>query len=251
VRKKLTMFQGRTMIKRTFLAAIFLTLFACGNHGGYEPDEQPSSSSVEITFEDIQYWVGKGENRAMLIIQWNDNKSPGALAYGYRWDKDETKKGYNMINDIAKEDERLFYLRFWSGDYLGYAIAGIGFDISGNAKIGNGTSCEPPVDGSVNAERYDFDNWKLCDGFDARWGAGWYDGYWSYWVADNPEDRWVYSGLGASSRELTNNSIDAWYFDLDMNDPDVSTYHRCMMTPGNCDGRTFFSDIAPAIPQNH
>jgi len=202
-----------------------------------------SKSVKNFTFEDIKYWVGEGDNRAMLVVQWNDKKSPGTLAWGYRWNG--TKYGYDMINDIAKADKRFFHLRFWSGSYLGYAVAGIGFDVSGNAKISNGGSCQSPVDGSVNADSYDFDDWKLCAGVDERWGAGWYDAYWSYWVADDIKSKWEYSGLGASSRVLKDNSVDAWYFDLDMNDPDKSTFYRCMEEPDNCDGRNFFGAITP------
>ena len=195
-----------------------------------------------FTFEDIEYWVGTGSNKAMLIVQWNDKKSPGALAWGYRWNG--TKYGYDMISDIAKTDKRFFHLRFGAG-YLGYAIAGIGFDVNDDAKISNGGSCQSPVDGSVDADRYDFDDWKLCAGVDVRWSAGWYEAYWSYWVADDIKGKWEYSGLGASSRVLKDNSVDAWYFDLDMNDPDKSTFYRCMEEPDNCDGRNFFGAITP------
>jgi hypothetical protein len=201
-----------------------------------------SKSVKNFTFEDIKYWVGEGNNKAMLVIQWNDKKSPAALVWGYRWNG--TKYGYDMIDDIAKADERFFHLRFGAG-YLGYAIAGIGFDISGDAKISNGGSCQSPVDGSVDADKYDFDYWKLCAGTSARWSAGWYEAYWSYWVSDNIKGKWEYSGLGASSRVLTNNSVDAWYFDLDMNDPEISTFYRCMEEPDNCDGRNFFGAITP------
>ncbi|GBU25668.1 hypothetical protein R83H12_02323 [Fibrobacteria bacterium R8-3-H12] len=255
------------MSKRIFFfAALVLSLSACGEPSDIASNAidssssatQPSSSfslappssssslappsSTSFSFDDIQYWVGTGSNRAMLIIQWNDDETPAALAWGYRWNG--TAHGYDMIDSIAKADKRLFYLRFWSG-YLGYAVAGIGFDVGGDAKVSNGGSCQSPVDGSVDADKYDFDAWKLCDGTDARWAAGWYEAYWSYWVADNIEDKWEYSGLGASSRILTNNSVDAWYFDLDLNDPENSTYYRCMEEPDNCDGKKFFGTITP------
>jgi hypothetical protein len=179
----------------------------------------------------------------MLIIQWNDGRKPDALAYGYKWTEEETKKGYDMINDIVRADKRLFFLKL-SGTAYGAAIGGFGFDIGGDAKVSKGGPCQPPVNGSVDTDGYDFDYWKLCESTNARWGAGWYEAYWSYWVSDDIDSKWEYSGLGASSRVLTNNSVDAWYLDLDLNDPDKSTFHRCMAEPDNCDGRNFFGTIA-------
>jgi len=237
------------MIRFMLFGILALTLFACSSgtdDHSEDPIKDSCPSSAEITFDSIQYWVGEGENRAMLIIQWNDDKCPSALAWGYRWGVEETKKGDDMINDIARADKRIFFIKYDSGSGFGHAIAGIGFDVDGSAKISNGSSCKAPVDGVVYTDAYDFDDWKLCAGTNARWGSGWFEAYWSYWVADNIEDKWMYSGLGASSRVLTNNSIDAWYFDVNMNDPKTST-RECMEKPESdkCIGKKKFNDIVP------
>jgi hypothetical protein len=239
------------MTKRTlFLFAVALMLLACSGSDEHEDSSSSStpSSSSTLASDDIQYWVGEGENRAMLILQWNDEKSPDALAWGYRWNAGETKYGYDMINDIAKADKRLFYIKIFDLG-MGYAIGGLGFDASSdnNIQLNNGGPCESPIGGSVDADGYDFDDWVLCDDTNARWQAGWYVGYWSYWVSDN-DSKWEYSGLGASSRELMNNSVDAWYFDINLNDPELSTYYRCMAEPDNCDGRDFFGTIISVMP---
>jgi hypothetical protein len=214
--------------------AMALTI-SCSEESSNSPNEYPSSSS-DFTFDSIQYWVGEGENRAMLIIQWNDGKEPAALAWGYKWNG--TKYGIDMLMDIAKADEKFFLLVF-SDFAFGYALGGIGYDIKGNNSIQlkneTGTP-QTPVDGLVETNVYDFDDWTCTDDT-AHWKAGWYAGYWSYWVADNISSKWEYSGLGASSRELTNNSVDAWDFDNDM-----SSFYRCM---GNedCSGRDYFGNI--------
>ncbi|MCL1966519.1 MAG: fibrobacter succinogenes major paralogous domain-containing protein, partial [Fibromonadales bacterium] len=165
----------------------------------------------EFTFADIQYWIGTGENEAMLIIQWNDGKTPEALAWGYKWEeKDGPKYGIDVINDIASVDERLFYLRHNTGVW-GFDIGGLGFNASGEAKIGkNEETCQSPVDGSVQTNSYDYDSWVICNGADARWYAGWTNGYWSYWTSENDASKLGYSSVGASSRVLKNKSIDAW-----------------------------------------
>jgi uncharacterized protein (TIGR02145 family) len=174
----------------------------------YNSNSSSDYAPIEIsnfTFSDIQYWVGSGTDSAMLIIQWNDGKKPEALAYGYRWEAGQRKSGNDMIIDIAKADKRFFYLKY-SG-----VIGGIGFNASGEAKIGiDGGSCQSPADGSVETHIYNFDSWKICNDADARWFAGWYDGYWGYYTSENANRVLNYSEVEASSRVLKNKSIDAW-----------------------------------------
>ena len=43
--------------------------------------------AAPFTFEDIEYWVGSGANRAALVIDWDDNSiETPALAWGFCWD---------------------------------------------------------------------------------------------------------------------------------------------------------------------
>ena len=37
-----------------------------------------------VSFSDINYWIGEGNVEAMLVIAWNDGKTPEALAWGDR-----------------------------------------------------------------------------------------------------------------------------------------------------------------------
>ena len=60
------------------------------------------------TFDDIDFWVGEGENRAALVIRWNDGKKPDGLVWGYRWDGNAT--GADMLEAIATSDPRLTIL---------------------------------------------------------------------------------------------------------------------------------------------
>jgi hypothetical protein len=204
----------------------------------------PAIPAANFTFDNIQYWVGSGSNQAMFIAFWDDGKEPAALAWGYKWDG--TKYGIDMVSEIAKTDNRFFLLTHSTGP-MGNTIAGLGFDINGNKPIylSNGGEPQAPVNGIVYTSSYDYDDW-FCSDNAAHWASGWYTkGYWSYWVADDINDKWEYSNLGASSRELTNNSVDAWYFDIHAFTGDgKSTFERCM---GNedCDGKEFFGNITP------
>lgn len=78
----------KTMMKKTLMAAL---AFAAAAWNG--------NAQLVGSFDDIEYWVGEGSNRAALVIQWNDDISPGALAWGYRWSGNAT--GIEMINAIA------------------------------------------------------------------------------------------------------------------------------------------------------
>lgn len=37
-----------------------------------------------VSFSDINYWIGEGNVEVMLVIAWNDGKTPETLAWGYK-----------------------------------------------------------------------------------------------------------------------------------------------------------------------
>ena len=62
---------------------------------------------------------------------------------------------------------------------------------------------------------YDYDWWKAdSSSSDMRWNAGWYAGYWSYWLGSKESDssEYSYSGLGMTSVKLKNGDVNAWKF---------------------------------------
>ncbi|MDN3695156.1 DUF5074 domain-containing protein [Chryseobacterium tructae] len=169
--------------------------------------------TTNISFSDIQYWVGTGSNQAAFVVQWNDSKNPDALVWGFKWDGNAT--GEDMLKAIAKADKRFFTL-LYQGTQFGTAVGGLGFDLNGqdsNALIKSGNATYPlyPVNGIVNTTAYDFDDYVAKDVND-HWTSAWYNGYWSYWVKDPTDPDFGYSGLGASSRVLQNGSWDVWNF---------------------------------------
>ena len=84
---------------------ILLFLFAfCTLMGAVKAQEDAT-----ISPDEIQYWVGEGENEAILIVQWCDPEI--ALAWGYRFEGDEVTV-QTMMDEIANADERFSY----SGD---------------------------------------------------------------------------------------------------------------------------------------
>lgn len=64
---------------------------------------EPVPVEATIAASDILYWVGEGQNQAIMAINWPDT----ALAWGYRFDGNKTVA--NMVNDITAADPRLSY----------------------------------------------------------------------------------------------------------------------------------------------
>lgn len=172
-----------------------------------------NNTTTTISFSDVQYWVGTGSNQAAFVVQWNDSKNPDALVWGFKWDGNAT--GEDMLKAIAKADHR-FYTLLYQGTQFGTAIGGIGFDLNGQnsralIKGGNATYPLYPLDGIVNTTAYDFDEYVAQDTND-HWNAGWYNGFWSYWVKDPTDADFGFSGVGATSRVLQNGSWDVWNY---------------------------------------
>ena len=80
---------------------ILLILFAfCTLMGAVMAQEDAT-----ISADQIQYWIGEGENEAILIVQWCDPEI--AFAWGYRFDGEVNVQ--TMLDDIAAEDSRFSY----------------------------------------------------------------------------------------------------------------------------------------------
>ncbi|MDD4514362.1 Ig-like domain-containing protein [Massilibacteroides sp.] len=167
-------------------------------------------SNDGFTFDDVKFWVGEGENKALLVIDWYLDGSQ-TLVWGYKWDG--TAYGIDMVLAIAAADPRFTFLTHATGP-MGNTIAGFGYDVDGEGSqclYYDGDTDNPicPENGTVTTNAYNYDSWTTSDPAD-YWRSGWYEGYWSYQVKDNLEDDFAYSGLGASSRELQNGSVDGW-----------------------------------------
>lgn len=159
-----------------------------------------------VSFDDIQYWVGAGSNRAGFIIDWNDGKTPESLVWGYRWDG--TKKGEDMLRDIVAADVRLFAHLSGSGGY-GAALYGLGYDLDNDGVFGVSPALAFDAGGLSSGNSNDS---RVPTDGDDHWKEGWMSaGYWSYWLGGNGDSpSWGFSGTGMSGRTLTNNCWDGW-----------------------------------------
>lgn len=87
-----------------------------------------------------------------------------------------------------------------------------------NAKV-NGVIEHPLNARKYGYPAYDYDYWLPDSEAKAdpkmHWQSGWYEGYWSYWVGSVGQDL-SYSGLGMSSAQIYDGSINLWNYNPDM-----------------------------------
>jgi uncharacterized protein YjdB len=184
--------------------------------------KQLRATANVFTFDDILVWAGEGSSRAALAVQWNDPRETNAMVWGYQFDG--AKYGVDILMAVAKVDPRFHPFMDATTSGYGSAIAGIGYDANGDGvffvknKV-TGESIYPDENGILPhpVPTYDYDNYVVGDPED-YWQAGWYQGYWSYWLSTDGND-WSYSGLGASSRKLTDGSWDGWNYAVNMVNP--------------------------------
>lgn len=159
-----------------------------------------------VDFSKIQRWVGEGENKAALVIQWNDDKDDNRmLVWGYRWKAGESKTGADMVLDIAKADPSLTVCASTAG--YGLYITGFGYDINQDGTVcflDNSDNMTYPRRGRIGGGTPidDEDHWQ--NGFSTS-------GYFAYGLGTVGSD-YKYSGVGCSNRKLTDKCVDLWTY---------------------------------------
>jgi hypothetical protein len=170
-----------------------------------------ASSAVgqSFNFDDIQYWVGNGSNRAALVIDWGDESTqPPALVWGYRWNG--TAHGSDMFTALVAADQRLFAKLGASPSNR--ALYGVGYDANGNGQFGidddtvfdsQGFAYTDPADLAISTDSADY------------YSEGWFTGFWHYGIAaNNPYNggSWSDVASGMAGRVLTDGAWDSWTF---------------------------------------
>jgi hypothetical protein len=199
-----------------------LTLFSIGT---------PRAHAVVTGFGDLGLWTGTGPNQSGLVIQWNDSKSPSALAWGFNWTSAGTVN--DMLLAVLSADVRLF-VRGDSGTSFGPGYFGFGYNDSGNFSVTgavdqfgaavapvfvgglsdmntNPATTQAPTTSASAAPSNPLD----------RYVEGWNDnGYWELFTGTGPAypGTWTSSVVGVGGEPLTNNG---WYT-LSLSNPDFS-----------------------------
>lgn len=88
------------------------------------PAEAPITNESPISFEEINYWIGQGNQAALLIIDWNDDSNNPSLAWGYRFNSGDSASGASILEAISAVDNRLDVEMTSMLDEITYSIDG-------------------------------------------------------------------------------------------------------------------------------
>lgn len=182
------------------------------------------------TIDDIQFWVGKGDSRSVLGVQWVDGGVADEptqddvhfLAWGFHHNSDAEATGENMLLAIAKADPRLFVVLGPGLNENGFSVFGFGYDGNDDGEF---SICNKEK--GIKYTSVDFsdgvlilDNEDIIDGFSTTndadyWQGGWKKRYNTYYLSGNETENalsaeFTYSQIGITIRMLANNSWDAW-----------------------------------------
>lgn len=171
----------------------------------------------KFTLDSIKFWVGEGENRAALVVDWYDNKG-SAMVWGFRWHKDSMATGEKMVRAVAAADP-YFSALIMGGTTYGSVVGGFGYNLTKTGSLclkynndANDLRC-PNEDGLIFTSAYDFDNFNYLVDETNRWTSAWTkNGYWSYNLKGEGSGEFTYSSVGATTRQLNDGDWDGWGF---------------------------------------
>lgn len=200
----------------------------------------PAAAGLVSSFDDVDFWVGTGSNRAAVAIDWDKNSTTTpALVWGFRWDGAAT--GQTMLNAIVAADPRLFAKSEGHGS-LGSAIYGLGYDDGdGEFALDDDTAFDE-LGFSVSAGPAD-----LAMPLDAGdlYREGWFTGYWHYGASlGNPYDggSWKSSQVGMTGRTLKDGDWDSWVYTESFSAIPFAENPVAALPPANGDNADFNSD---------
>jgi len=137
-----------------------------------------SSTLLSISFDDIEVWIGEGENQAGLIIDWEDEFAPTTLAWGYRWDG--VKSGQEMLMEVMAAAPRF----------------------SGNGELPEFMTYDLNNDGTIDTNDHNA-NGDMSAG-----------NFWAYYTSANGSD-WNFATTNHAGRTLVDGEWDGWLFIAD------------------------------------
>lgn len=214
---------------RTIVACVFASM---ASHAAATP----------FTFDDIEFWIGTGANRAAIAIDWFENSTdPPALVWGYRWDGMAT--GRDMLMAVVAADERLF-AKFGNTQANPVRLYGIGYDVDADGDFGACRTFGDELDCTEFDEAgfaYSGEIFIAATATDAgdlyREGWAFGTGFWHYGVpatpGTNPYDggAWMDIQEGMATRQLVDGDWDSWAFQLSTIPPFTSYAENPVAAP--------------------
>jgi uncharacterized protein (TIGR03382 family) len=213
---------GENLMKRFYVLALTVALlFVLGS---------VSSFASPMTFDDIEYWVGTGQNRAALVIDWNDDITPECLVWGYRWDG--TATGQDMFQAVIGDVET-----FYNTGSLKETTYGADARLSAKTTYYDGYG--------LLVEEIGYSDTALSHFGKADWAG---TGYWWMYVISTDGQAWGESGFGMTGRTLLNDDWDGYAFGKHP-DGEESPYLPSGLTAASLDGQDTDDDVSTPVAE--
>lgn len=183
-----------------FMVSIVMALtLLCGS---------PPLRASDLDFDDIQFWVGDGEHRAALVIDWWHGEGEGSSTlWGYRWSGSETINSNTLLQSIVAADERLYMKS--NGTTI---LFGLGYDEPGDVPFAVSDGTQFDEHGiAIAAETLGATAVDPAD----RYADGWEDGYWVHAVANSSpyvDGGWARSNFNLSTQAISDGMWNGWTF---------------------------------------
>lgn len=173
--------------------------------------------------EDMFRAIAASSSDILLFTQYTGWMGSTVDGIGFQFPGEE-KTLHNIVYDFegASSDPRVSFDYFTPNELMGQTSAPGMFSPVYCRQAIEAAEATNVIEHPLNAREYgypayDYDWWQPSAPLDnnrMRWNAGWYDGYWSYWVGGTDSDELSYSGLGYSSRKLSDGAVDGWKYAL-------------------------------------
>ena len=111
------------------------------------------NARATISSPNINNWFGTGSNESAFVLQWNDGKSPGAMAWGYRWNPGAAPTLNQLIANLLSANAGIYARGDSSGSY-GAGYYGFGYDTG----LNNTFSVNGGLDADGNPTTISFTN---------------------------------------------------------------------------------------------
>jgi len=175
----------------------------------------PVFGQTVTSLDDIEFWIGSGNNETGFVVSWNDpstGTNQASLAWGYRWD--DTAVAEEAVLSIIEADQRLFS-RLETGRTQGTAIYGIGYDANDNGDFGV-TGAQNDLGAPITLafsegiadtlEPFSSTGAGPSDSGDYYLEGWWDNGFWGFYTASGATfpTTWNLAPVGISTQPLMN-----------------------------------------------
>lgn len=164
--------------------------------------------------------IARNSPDLIILTQYTGNMGNTLDGIGYASDVSRLVDNLMFDFDGASTDSRISFDYFTPNTIMGQISApgqeGLNMIYDALAESQETHIINHPLDyATCGYPAYDYDWWQLQSTAEGQyWNAGWYDGYWSYYVGGTDLDDLAYSGLGMSSVNISDNMVNAWKFRL-------------------------------------